>query len=71
MAFEPVKQRVDFVYAMKGLFNISLLLDNVTAADELAETPRALPGVRDLRMNIMKNFIFVDNWLDEVLERKA
>ena len=68
-ALESIKRRVDFVYAQKGLFNVSLMLDNITAADDLADTIREIHGVEDLRLNIMKNFIFVDSWLDDILER--
>lgn len=30
---------------------------------------RAFDGVSSVRMNIMKDFIFVDAWLDEAIEK--
>ncbi len=65
------KTRIDFVYpARKGIYNATILFDNISDADELAEEIRTLPGITDLRMNIMKEFIYVDSWLDEVLSKK-
>jgi DNA-binding Lrp family transcriptional regulator len=64
------RQRIDFVYMEKGLYNVSLMLDNITTADELAETLGSVHGVHDLKMNIVKDFIFVDEWLEDLFERK-
>lgn len=67
---EPLQARTDFVYKNKGLYNVSMMLDNIRDADELEESLRRLSGLNDLRMNIVKDFIFVDEWIDEILDLK-
>lgn len=67
---EPLQERVDFVYKRKELYNVSMMLDNIRDADELEESFRRLSGVNDLRMNIVRDFIFVDEWLDDNIDRK-
>jgi len=64
------RPRMDFVYMERGLYNVSLMLDNITTADEISETLGSVRGVDDVKMNIVKDFIFVDEWLDDVFERK-
>jgi uncharacterized protein (UPF0332 family) len=67
---DEIRHRVDFEYNLKGLYNVSLMLDNVKEADEFKGNMSALRGVRDVRMNIIKDFIFVDDWLDDIIEKK-
>jgi DNA-binding Lrp family transcriptional regulator len=68
--FGPLREWIDFNYYEKGLYNVSLMLDNITAADELTESLSGVKGLIDVRMNIIKDFIYVDDWLDDIIQGK-
>ena len=66
---KPLQQRVDFVYKKRRLYNVAMMLDSKDA-DEIEESLRHISGMNDLRMNIVRDFIFLDEWLDGVIDRK-
>jgi hypothetical protein len=64
-------QRVDFVYtSLRGIYNVSMIFDNITEADELRERIGSTRGVRDVKMNILRDFIFVDDWFEDTILRR-
>ncbi|HZW56982.1 MAG TPA: winged helix-turn-helix transcriptional regulator [Nitrososphaerales archaeon] len=64
-----VADRVDFAYnSVKGLCLLTLFVDNLPEADEICESLRNAGGVSEVRMGILKNFIFVDDWVDEKID---
>jgi len=59
-------ERIDFEYAsLRDLLLITLLADNLVTAEDLFIHIKNMNGVKDTRMDMMKDFIFVDDWLDE------
>ncbi len=62
--------RVDFAFSsVSDLFILTLNLGNLCEAEELIGQIRRLEGVNQIKMGVMKEFIFVDNWIDDVVER--
>ena len=62
--------RVDFAFSkVSNLFIFTVALDNLSEAEKLSEQIRRLEGVNEIKMGVMKEFIFVDNWIDDVVER--
>ncbi len=61
--------QVDFVYSsLRNHFLITILADNLAYAEDLLSLVRSIKGVSKTRMDIMKEFIFVDDWLDETVQ---
>ncbi|HXW36666.1 MAG TPA: Lrp/AsnC family transcriptional regulator [Nitrososphaerales archaeon] len=64
--------RIDFVYeAAKGTLILTLVTDNPADADELHRGIKGLEGVSEVRMGLMNDFIFVDDWIDRMVARKV
>ena len=60
---------VDFGYtSATNLFLLTLVVDNLVEAEELLDWIRKLDGVRNVKMELLKDFIFVDEWLDETID---
>jgi DNA-binding Lrp family transcriptional regulator len=53
----------------RDLCSRTLALANISLADELATSIKNLPGVTKVRMSLPKEFIAVDGWIDDRLER--
>jgi DNA-binding Lrp family transcriptional regulator len=80
---ENKKRRVDelirsrperIVFAHTGAKQYSaftILCNNISEANEIHGWMNGLDGVKDVRMGIMKDFIVVDDWLDEEIEKRA
>jgi DNA-binding Lrp family transcriptional regulator len=65
-------EHVDFEYAsIKDLLLITLLTYNIARAEDLLHHIKNIKGVTEARMDVMKDFIFVDDWLDEVIDNLA
>jgi len=65
-------RRVDFGFnSAKDMLIITLALDNLEDADEVRAFISRIQGVEGVRMDILREFIFVDGWLDDLVERKA
>jgi DNA-binding MarR family transcriptional regulator len=63
--------RVDFIFdSAKGIFILTLVADNPSEANDLHERLKALDGITEVKMDLMKNFIFVDDWLDQAVARR-
>jgi DNA-binding Lrp family transcriptional regulator len=63
-------QQVDFVYTtMKNRFLISILAENVAIAEDLLVFIKNTNGVSSAKLDVMKDFIFVDEWLNETIGR--
>ena len=63
--------RVDFIYdSAKGIFILTLIADNPSEADDLHDRLKALDGISEVRMGLLKDFIFVDDWLDQAVARR-
>ena len=61
--------KVDFVYtSLTNHFLVTLLMDNLAGAEDLLLSIKNLIGVKEARLDIMKDFIFVDSWLGETVE---
>ena len=61
---------VDFLYtSIRNHLLISLLIDNLASAEDLLLSIRKMEGVEEVRLDIMKEFIFVDGWLEETIEK--
>ncbi len=66
------QQKIDFALQnAKGFSLVSLLLNNVSEAEQFQDKFRRVNGVKQVHMNILNDFIFVDSWLEEILERNA
>ena len=62
-------RRVDFSYnSVRGICLLTLFADNLIEADEICERLKKMEGVSGVRMGILKNFVFVDGWMDEKVE---
>ena len=64
-------KRLDFAQPFAEYYPISVFLDNIAEAEDFKKKLEIVPGVRWVRMDILKDFIFVDTWLDEVIQRNA
>jgi hypothetical protein len=53
----------------KGYYPVSLFFNNISEAEEFREKLERVQGVLETQMNIMKEFIFIDSWLDDVLQK--
>jgi len=61
-------RRIDFALQnAKGISLLTLLFDNISEAEEFKQDLEKMDGVDQVSMNLLKEFIFVDSWLDEVL----
>jgi len=59
---------VDFVYtSIKNHFLVSLLTDNLATAEDLLLLIKNIEGIAEARLDIMKEFIFVDGWLEDTV----
>jgi len=47
------------------------LTDNLARAEDLLSLVKNTKGVKDARMDVMKDFILVDDWLDEQVESRT
>jgi DNA-binding Lrp family transcriptional regulator len=64
--------RVDFVYdSSKGVFIFTLVVDNPSQADDFLKELRLIVGVSDVKMGLMKAFIFVDGWLKRAVAKQV
>jgi DNA-binding Lrp family transcriptional regulator len=62
---------IDFSYtSMKHLYILSILMDNLSDAEDLLSWLKARPQIREVKMEIMKDFLFLDDWLDERVSRE-
>lgn len=62
---------IDFSYtSVKDLYLLSVLLDNLSDAEDLLSWLKARKEIQSVRMEIMKDFIFLDDWLDEMVNRR-
>ena len=62
---------IDFSYtSMKGLYILSILLDNLSEAEDLLSWLKGRKEIGSVKMEIMKEFIFLDEWLDERVNRQ-
>jgi len=65
------RARVDFIYnSAKGVVILTLMAGNLSEASELQAQLEGLEGITEVRMGLMKDFIFVDDWLDRVVTRR-
>jgi DNA-binding Lrp family transcriptional regulator len=65
-------ERIDFEYnSLSDLLLISLLKDNLARAEDLFSLVKNTKGVKDASMDVMKDFILVDEWLDEQIESRT
>jgi DNA-binding Lrp family transcriptional regulator len=65
-------ERIDFEYtSLQDLLLITLLADNIARAEDLFFHIKNMKEVKSARMDVMKDFIFVDDWLDEQVESRA
>ncbi len=63
--------RIDFVLdSMKDFFILTLVTDNPSEANGLRDELEALEGVRNVKMGLLNEFIFVDSWLDSAVLRQ-
>jgi DNA-binding Lrp family transcriptional regulator len=63
--------RVDFIYdSAKDIFILTLITDNPSQVDDLHEQLNALDGISEVQVGLLKDFIFVDQWLDRAVERR-
>ena len=63
--------RIDFIFdSAREVFIASLIADNPSEAHELHEQLKALKGVSKVDMGLLKEFLFVDGWLDQAVARK-
>jgi DNA-binding Lrp family transcriptional regulator len=64
--------RVDFVFdASKEVFIFTLVVDNPSQAEEVQKELRLIEGVNEVKMGLMKDFIFVDGWLDRAVAKQV
>jgi DNA-binding Lrp family transcriptional regulator len=64
-------QKLDFVYnSAKGIMIATFIVNNISEANELHERLRSLAGVGEVKMGLMSDFIFVDDWLDQAVARR-
>ena len=65
-------QMVDFSTPGTNEYFMALLyLKNISEADRFREQLKKVPGVEEIRMYLLKEHVFVDSWLDEVIQRNA
>jgi hypothetical protein len=65
-------KEIDFSYtSMKSLFILTVLLDSLSDADDLFSWFKSRKEIREEKMEIMKEFIFLDGWLDEMVGRQV
>jgi DNA-binding Lrp family transcriptional regulator len=65
-------QMVDFSTPGANEYFIALLyLKNISEAERFREQLKKVPGVEEVRMYLLKEHIFVDSWLDEVIQKNA
>jgi len=65
-------QMVDFSIAGTNEYFMALIfLKNISEAERFREQLKKVPGVEEVRMYLLKEHIFVDSWLDEVIEKNA
>jgi hypothetical protein len=65
-------ERIDFEYnSLSDLLLITLVTDNLARAEDLLSHIKEINGVMEARMDVMKDFIFVDDWLDEQVESRT
>ena len=63
--------RVDFIFdSAKEILIATLIANNPSEADELHEQLKVLKGVSRVEMGLLKDFIFVDDWLDQAVARR-
>jgi DNA-binding Lrp family transcriptional regulator len=62
---------IDFSYtSVKDLYILSILLDNLSEAEDLLSWLKGRKEIENVKMEIMKEFIFLDEWLDERVNRQ-
>jgi len=62
---------IDFSYtSVKYLYILSILLDNLSESEDLLAWLKSRKTIRGVRMEIMKDFLFLDDWLDEMVTRQ-
>ena len=64
-------KRLDFAQPFAEYYPISVFLDNIAEAEDFKKKLEKVEGVRWVRMDILKDFIFVEGWIDEVIQRNA
>jgi DNA-binding Lrp family transcriptional regulator len=63
--------RVDFIHnSARDVFIVTLVTDNLSEANEMREKLKALEEVREVRMGVLNDFVFIDDWLDHAVERQ-
>lgn len=66
---QPV--RVDFIYgSTKDIFISTLIANNPSEANEMQDQLKRLVGVSEVKMGLVNDFIFVDDWLDQRVARQ-
>ena len=55
----------------KDYYSASLAFNNISEAEEFKGRLEKVIGVQEVRMDILKEHIFVDSWLDEVIQKNA
>jgi DNA-binding Lrp family transcriptional regulator len=65
------RTRVDFIFdSAMGTFIATLIANNLSEANELHEKLKALKGISRVEMGLLKEFVFVDDWLDRAVARR-
>jgi DNA-binding Lrp family transcriptional regulator len=65
-------QKVDFSTPGTNEYFMALLcLKNISEAEQFRGQLKKVPGVEEIRMYFLKEHIFVDSWLDEVIQKNA
>ena len=63
--------RIDFIFdSAKEIFIATLIANNPSEANELHEQLKVLKGVSRVEMGLLKDFIFIDDWLDQAVARR-
>jgi DNA-binding Lrp family transcriptional regulator len=63
--------RVDFIYnSTKDLFILTLVTNNPSETSEFHAQLKNLPGVNEVKMEMLSDFIFVDDWLDQIVKQQ-
>lgn len=66
-----IDRPVDYINARESkIYLVTLVFENIGKAEEFEGKIRALRDMEEVRMNIIKEFNFVDSWFDEVLQRE-
>jgi DNA-binding Lrp family transcriptional regulator len=65
-------QTLNFVLPnQKEYYSVSLAFNNISEAEEFKGKLEKVQGVHEVRMDILKEHIFVDSWLDDVIQKNA